>query len=427
MILKYINRSKNSIKLAIDSVLKILSGLVIVKIVSNSYDASLLANFSQLKMLSALFVSLTSSFFIVGLNKLSLKYNHSVSTSFVSILGGGLVFCGFWLCYFFEQEINDIIGKELVGGLLFLIILLVFGYLSNFLIGLSVREKRNVRLANARIIATLMSFLLFVVLNHKANDIWFSLAVYLLSYYMFLSCFLYQSSLFRFLKSDLVFDKNIFYDFVKIYVLTVFSSIVFPICIVYFRYSLSEMESWQWVSAWEIEWQLSSLVLLVLSPVLSLSVTTYFTEKLRKQELSRTMISRSIVIFSIGCFLVFCFIYNIREYLIKYLFNTEIMNKKFESSFIIMMAINFFRIISVFMFFILYIILDPRKLIVSEVIFGISFYMSLNYLSPLLWDHNFNLLVPVVLSFIYLVYLLFSSDFFNKNDLASWQSNVKRT
>lgn len=414
MILRYLNKSKNAIKLSGDSLLKIITGLIIIKMITNVNDDALLANFSQLKMLSALLISISSSVFIIGLNKLSLKNEDSsyIGGAFSIILLLGSLLCGG--VFVFNDEIQKLIGREtdLFYGLL--LAFFVFGFIANYLTGCKVSANENESLANGKLYATASSFLIFLTLYYFDVEIWLSLFFYLIAYYLCLSVLLFNKVYFHFLRDRIQFTKVLCVELFSIYSLTIFSAIVFPLCILFFRYRLSVNESWELVSLWEAEWQLSSLLLLVLSPVLSIVLTTFFTDKMKKSEITRVLLIKTIFVFVVFTIIFLVLIYLSKELLIALLFNAEMLNYS-SSSFLILLVFNFFRLISIVFFYILYVIVDTKKLIYSELLFGFVFMMGLLLEVEGLSNINIYLLLPVIASFSYLFFLLLKTEEFKNN------------
>jgi len=415
MILGYLKKSKNSIKLACDGLFKIITGLIIIKLISNINDDALLANFSQLKMVSALFIAVSSSVFIIGLNKLSLKYDgtHYVGGTFLIVLclsilvgSGG---------YVFNDEIQVLIGRRVEIFYILLFVFITCGFIANYFIGCKVATNDNESIANGKLFATISSFIIFLSLYYFNVEIWLGLFLYLIAYYLILSISLFDKSLFFFLRTPLKLTKRLFVELWGIYFLTLVSAIIFPSCILFFRYNLSLNESWQMVSLWEAEWQLSSLMLLVLSPVLSISLTTFFTNKLKKSEVTRELLVKTVLFFIVFSIIFSIAIYLLKGMLITLLFNAEMLSSLYTSSFFMLLTINFFRLVSIVIFYILYVIIDTKRLIYSELLFGLVFVVGL--LLEIGGKENLDmyLLVPVISSFTYLLALLVKSNEFKNN------------
>ena len=414
MIIDYLKKSKNAIKLVSDGLLKIITGLIIIKIITNIDDA-LLANFSQLKMMTALLISVSSGVFIIGLNKLSIKYKDSlyVGSMFLFVFLISLFAVG---CVFvFDDDIQKLIGRttELFYGLL--LVFISCGFVANYLVGCRVAANENESIANGKLYSTVYSFLTFLVLYFCGVNIWLSLFLYLISYYLFMSVFLFKKAYFQFFKWRINLTRDLWIDLYSIYFLAIVSAIVFPSCILFFRYHLSVNASWQAVSLWEAEWQLSSLMLLVLSPVLSIILTTFFTDKLNKLQINRALLVKVIFIFMVFSLAFSVGIYLAKSLLITLLFNTEMLNATYSSSLLTLLLVNFFRMLSVVIFYILYVIIDTKKLVYSELLFGFVFMLGLFLGVGEQNNLDMYIFLPVVVSFTYLLILLLNTDEFKNN------------
>jgi hypothetical protein len=412
IIIRYLNKSKNILKLGGDSLLKIITGLIIIKMITNVNDDALLANFSQLKMFTALLISVSSSIFILGLNKLSLKNKDSlyVGGTFLIVFLICMLVCGG--VFVFNDEIQKLVGRQTNLFYALLLVLIVCGFISNYLIGCKVSANENESIANGKLCSTASSFLIFLTLYYCNVGVWLSLFFYLISYYLCLSFFLFNKVYFYFLRERVKLTKVLCADLFSIYSLTLVSAIIFPSCILFFRYHLSVYESWEVVSIWEAEWQLSTLILLVLSPVLSIILTTFFTEKLKKSEITRLLLVKTILIFVVFTMSFTVLIYLSRGLLISFLFNAEMLNASNTSSFFTLLMVNFFRLITVVVFYILYVIIDTRKLIYSEIIFGFVFISAFFVDVGRLGNMDIHILLPTLASFIYLLVLLLKTDEF---------------
>lgn len=409
MILAQLKKSKNPIKLGLDGILKIISGLIVLKIITNLSDDSLLANFSQLKMMSALLISVSSSLFIIGLNKLKIKYKDSIffGGTFLTVLFISLLIVVGVLI--FTDQLERIIGRA--TGLL-LLLFVFFGFLANFLIGCKIASNENEALSNGKLYATVLSFITFLFFYKFKVDIWFSLFLYLISYYLFLTISLFEKKFFCFLKAGLGVSRVLLIDLFNIYVLTICSALVFPSCILFFRYYLSINQGWHTVSVWEAEWQLSSILLMVLSPILSITLTTFFTDKHKKSEITRLLLWKVFAFFVLFSLFFSLFIYMSQSFLISLLFNSEMLNDPSSSSLLMLLSVNFFRLISVVFFYILYVIVDTKKLIFSELLFGIIFILGLFLEVGEYSNLNMYLLLPVLVCFVYLLVLFMNTNEF---------------
>jgi len=406
----YIKRSKNALKLGGDGLLKIITGLIIIKIMTNVNDGALLANFSQLKMITALLIAVSSSVFIIGLNKLSLKYKGEqyIGGAFILVLLSSLLISGCILV--FGDEIQSLIGRSSNLFLPLLFILYISGFIANYLMGCKVKLNEQSSLANSKLYATTLSFISFLILYYCEINLWLTLFIYLILYYLYLSIILFKSEFFIFCTRKLNISKDLCIDVLNIYLLTVVSAIVFPSCILFFRYQLSLIEGWEVVSFWEAEWQLSSLMLLILSPILSVILTTFFTEKFKQSAITKKLLLKTISIFIAFSTIMSIIIYLLKDSLIGFLFNSELLDNSYSSSLLLLLIVNSLRLISVVMFYILYVMLDAKKLIFSELLFGFTFVLASLFASEYFKYTSLILLIPVLTCFLYLFNLLLSTN-----------------
>ncbi|EMS7727367.1 hypothetical protein V9N50_003309, partial [Vibrio cholerae] len=253
------NKSIDSIKLGVDGLLKIITGLIVIKIISNIGDDSLLANFSQLKMLSALLISITSSAFIIGLNKLSMKYARNDFIGNMNFLIFTISVAIILVIVFFEGKLSALMGRRTECFLFLSFLLLISGYLANYFLGCKIASLNNKLLSSAKIYSTTLSFFAFLSVYFVGVNVWLGLYIYIISYYVFLALFLFDKNEVKNLFFSFSINVNVLKDAINIIFLTFLSSVVFPSCIVYLRYDMSTLYGWEYVSFWEAEWQLSSL------------------------------------------------------------------------------------------------------------------------------------------------------------------------
>ncbi|MBJ7537805.1 hypothetical protein [Marinomonas transparens] len=394
---KYFYHLKGSVNLALDGVLKIFSALFVIKIVSNMSDLSLLANFSQLKMVTALIVSVSSSVFILGINKVLIKYDQRAifDLAITVFVFSGLVSIVFFL---FSEDIDNVVGRKISYIYLFVF----FGFFANFFVGLVIFYGDSKNLSMSKLKSTVLSFFTFLILYNLNFNIWSALFLYLISYYIYLSIFLFDKSAFSF--NGFIFKKNIYFEIFNLYLLTIVSSFVFPSVVVYFRYRLSQNFGWDFVSYWEAEWQISSIFLLILSPILSVLVTGIVTKKLRSGGLTKKYIFKLFLFFSFFSFFSSLIIYVFRNRIFNLLFGEEILKLDYDSSLSFLLFINSIRLVSIVMYYILYIIEKPQKLLFGELLFGGAFLFSC-----CLGFFNLSLLIPVLVCFLYYLYVFLSA------------------
>lgn len=386
--------------LTLDSVLKIFSGLFILKVISSEAPI-LLANFSQIKQVSAALIALTSSVMMIGINKLYLQKKAQFSSS---VIFHNLLFLLIFILavtFYCLDFVVEVVGQS--EGVLYVLVLGgCLGFISNYCLGMHVKNKNTLRISIGKLFATIGSLFGFVTIDSLAVGLWESLLFYLIFYYALLSLVLYEKVFFN-LDCDIVSCFSIDLELIKIYFLVLISSVTFPLSIIYFRYELALQFSWNYVSFWEVEWQIASLALIVLTPVISLIVTTkvsslYVGNCLNKLHGLKLVFGLVLLGFFASIALFF-----MRGIAVDLFYAGEV----FNSNIVILLLINIIRIASVTLYYFLYVYVKPIVLLLSEIIYLVCFYFVL-----MNFDSNSGggaILAGCLFSYIYLMGVLYYS------------------
>ncbi|EKF9183190.1 hypothetical protein O1B37_003597, partial [Vibrio cholerae] len=163
-----------------------------------------------------------------------------------------------------------------------------------------------------------------------------------------------------------------------------------------------------YVSFWEAEWQLSSLFLLVISPVLSVIVTTYVTSKSRVGGLNKQIILKLISTIVVLAVIFSSVVYFFNELLLSTFFNSMMIVG--DSSIELLLLINLFRLVSVVIFYILYVISDTKKLVFGELFFLLTFALANVVLKDSQVNSSIPLLISVLICFLYFILILVKTD-----------------